>query len=86
MVDFLQTIRDTHVSLGTESAVSAGRTKPQRLPTRVFGRTRLDTTNLLCHMIPDADPTTGELPPGVHDATWGEVVEGVVLIDLGSLP
>ena len=26
-------------------------------------------------MIPDADPTTGQLPPGVHDATWGEVVE-----------
>ena len=26
-------------------------------------------------MIPDADPTTGQLPPGVHDATWGEVAE-----------
>ena len=26
-------------------------------------------------MIPDADPTTGHLPPGMHSATWEEVVE-----------
>ena len=26
-------------------------------------------------MLPDANPTTGYLPPGVHDATWGEVME-----------
>lgn len=26
-------------------------------------------------MIPAFDPTTGALPPGVHEATWGEVAE-----------
>lgn len=26
-------------------------------------------------MIPPFDPTTGNLPPGEHPATWGEVVE-----------
>jgi hypothetical protein len=25
-------------------------------------------------MIPPFDPATGLLPPGVHDATWGEIV------------
>ena len=26
-------------------------------------------------MIPDFDPKTGYLPPGVHDASWKEVAE-----------
>jgi uncharacterized protein DUF6932 len=25
-------------------------------------------------MIPDIDPTTGNLPPGVHEGTWSEIV------------
>jgi hypothetical protein len=31
------------------------------------------TQRYCCVMLPDADPMTGYLPPGVHAAPWGEV-------------
>jgi hypothetical protein len=34
----------------------------------------LNTTELLCMAIPDFDAATGNLPPGIHDATWDEVM------------
>jgi hypothetical protein len=31
------------------------------------------TTHLLCQLIPAFDPDTGNLPRGIHDASWNEV-------------